>query len=504
MLSASVPIKIRTADGMLLVTKLELTKQGDAPWSISRAEFEGVTFARRGHGGDGNEVQLHVRDGNRFPLYGVRDADVLRLIEALGYQRAAVSSPARLAPPSTGDATEDADETALLMVSCAQGWLTITRSRVRLTGEDQWELRRADVTEVHPRVTPRDCDLVLVADDGQKVKATKLTHVNALKAIRLLSVPIDSAARLSLAAEPDPPEPSRQMAQEGRRSSSAERVAPDDTKPEILKPEILQPDVERADVERADVERADVERADVERADVERADVERADVERADVERADDRREPPAANPVAADVDRAAPPSADGARGFDGEARRPIWRVRKVRGVALAAALLLSLMVAWVIAVFRPENPIAFTLAPTATLPSPASMIYVGSHDGSIYALAARNGTLVWRYTTGGAVESCPTYAEGVVYVGSDDGSISAMRVTDHAILWQVRTGGKVIGAPAVAGGVVYVGSADGSLYALRAGNGSSLWRYTTHNWFASQPTVAGGLVYAGNYDGNI
>jgi outer membrane protein assembly factor BamB len=53
-------------------------------------------------------------------------------------------------------------------------------------------------------------------------------------------------------------------------------------------------------------------------------------------------------------------------------------------------------------------------------------VVYVGSGDNNLYALGATTGALLWKYTTGGAVESSPVVANGVVYVGSKDNNVYA------------------------------------------------------------------------------
>jgi len=54
--------------------------------------------------------------------------------------------------------------------------------------------------------------------------------------------------------------------------------------------------------------------------------------------------------------------------------------------------------------------------------------IYFGSNDDYIYALNP-DGTLRWRYLTGGDVVSSPAVTAYRVYVGSDDGSLYALTV---------------------------------------------------------------------------
>ncbi|MGH2516120.1 MAG: PQQ-binding-like beta-propeller repeat protein [Ktedonobacterales bacterium] len=157
-----------------------------------------------------------------------------------------------------------------------------------------------------------------------------------------------------------------------------------------------------------------------------------------------------------------------------------------------------------------PRGPAtAPALAPAATAaPPPAAppimKVFVGSHDGSLYALRASDGSLVWRYATGGQIESAPALAGGVVYIGSDDHTVYALHSQDNAIVWRYTTGGKVGGTPSVAGGAVYVGSDDGALYALRASDGALLWRYQTSNWVVGQPAVVNGVVYVGSYDDSL
>jgi outer membrane protein assembly factor BamB len=60
--------------------------------------------------------------------------------------------------------------------------------------------------------------------------------------------------------------------------------------------------------------------------------------------------------------------------------------------------------------------------------------------------------------------------AGGIVYVGSGDDKLYALAAATGRVLWTYPTGGTLVSSPAVADGNVYVGSGDGKVYALRAG----------------------------------
>jgi outer membrane protein assembly factor BamB len=66
-------------------------------------------------------------------------------------------------------------------------------------------------------------------------------------------------------------------------------------------------------------------------------------------------------------------------------------------------------------------------------------------------------------------VPSSPALAsDGTAFVGSDDGTVYAVGL-DGKLRWQYKTGGVTFSSPAIApDGTVYIGSGDGRLYAFR------------------------------------
>jgi outer membrane protein assembly factor BamB len=95
------------------------------------------------------------------------------------------------------------------------------------------------------------------------------------------------------------------------------------------------------------------------------------------------------------------------------------------------------------------------------------------AHTGAVDAVAPRQfHRLKWRFLTGGRVVSSPVFHDGVLFVGSDDGSVYALDATSGKRRWRYATAGPVASTPAVAGGLVYFMSYDGKFYAVEAASG--------------------------------
>jgi len=81
---------------------------------------------------------------------------------------------------------------------------------------------------------------------------------------------------------------------------------------------------------------------------------------------------------------------------------------------------------------------------------------------GSWSGLDVRSGKLLWQTAdpTSGAIDSgAVSVANGVLYAGSQSGSMYALDAATGNILWSFASGGTVIDGPAIVDGVVYWGS---------------------------------------------
>jgi outer membrane protein assembly factor BamB len=149
--------------------------------------------------------------------------------------------------------------------------------------------------------------------------------------------------------------------------------------------------------------------------------------------------------------------------------------------------------------------------------------VYIGSDDGYLYKLNAATGSMIWRFMTSGIVRCKPAVSDSVVYFDSDDGYLYAVGKNSGTVLWSFDIGNKVDrvlpdakgitpgnywdyfqSSPCIDSGVVYVGSGDSSFYAVSADSRNLKWKTKTQGIIRSSPCISGGMVYVGSWDGFI
>jgi outer membrane protein assembly factor BamB/HEAT repeat protein len=172
------------------------------------------------------------------------------------------------------------------------------------------------------------------------------------------------------------------------------------------------------------------------------------------------------------------------------------------------------------------------------------SLVYIGSRDGTFYALDSARGDIRWTVTTGGRIEGTAALSEQAVFFGATDRVLYAIEpargqalwrreltgpiraactLTEQHVLvgdmaghlhalsratgrpaWGFATEGEIFSAPALAGDLVIFGSWDAHLYALEAETGREVWRVATGGPVAASPTVGEDLVWCGSDDGYL
>jgi outer membrane protein assembly factor BamB len=156
------------------------------------------------------------------------------------------------------------------------------------------------------------------------------------------------------------------------------------------------------------------------------------------------------------------------------------------------------------------------TAGPVRSSPTVAGdAVYVGSDDGTLYALDRRTGTVRWRRAFAGGVSSTPAAAAGLVFVATTDQCV-ALDGRDGAERWRVpfgrelgfpwghESGDRYRSSPVVAGDALVIGAGDGVLRAVDAATGAIRWTHDLGAVIRSSPAVADGIVFVGAADGSV
>lgn len=100
---------------------------------------------------------------------------------------------------------------------------------------------------------------------------------------------------------------------------------------------------------------------------------------------------------------------------------------------------------------------------------------YVGQSDGNRLTAIGADGKVRWTLDTGNATFASPALSGGVLYAATNDnynlngeGSLLAVEARTGRLLWKQAFPGSVWSSPVVADGRVYLGSADGKVYAVK------------------------------------
>lgn len=136
-----------------------------------------------------------------------------------------------------------------------------------------------------------------------------------------------------------------------------------------------------------------------------------------------------------------------------------------------------------------------------ATAAVDGALGYVSGLDGNLYALDVANGNEVWRASTGLGSPSSPVVADDLVIVGAQ--GLVAFSAATGEQRWEVELDQPVVSSPTFDGSTVYVGGNDGNVYAVGL-DGTKRWEHPTGGAVQSSPAVADGVVYVGSTDGSL
>jgi outer membrane protein assembly factor BamB len=139
--------------------------------------------------------------------------------------------------------------------------------------------------------------------------------------------------------------------------------------------------------------------------------------------------------------------------------------------------------------------------------------VFLPLAGGTLIALNAADGKLLWKAEAGGELSASPTTDDRSVYAatrysepeqGHVHGTLRALSKSTGVTLW-MRTLPAPIGGGLVTGeNALFAGSTDGRVYALDKHTGLTLWANEYSEGFSSQPLLSGQLIYLGSDGGNL
>lgn len=131
-------------------------------------------------------------------------------------------------------------------------------------------------------------------------------------------------------------------------------------------------------------------------------------------------------------------------------------------------------------------------------------VVFFGSNDGHLYAVALDSGWSVWKVQTNKPVVSSPCIGEEKIFVGSVNGNLYAYDAASGRERWKFDTGNQITSSPVYDEGTVYFGANNNKLYAVDAKTGKEKWSYATQGPIPGSPYVFDGMVYIGSTDQHL
>ncbi len=142
--------------------------------------------------------------------------------------------------------------------------------------------------------------------------------------------------------------------------------------------------------------------------------------------------------------------------------------------------------------------------------------VLFGSGDGHLYALDPADGSVRWRFATGGRIRAAPAVHDGVAYVGSGDGIVYGVDLAEGREVWRFRTAGADLDAadfgfdrtqiqatPVILDGTLYLGSRDANFYAIDLASGEVRWTGEDGTaWVVNTAAVTDDRVFVGRSSG--
>lgn len=135
--------------------------------------------------------------------------------------------------------------------------------------------------------------------------------------------------------------------------------------------------------------------------------------------------------------------------------------------------------------------------------------VFCGNSAGEFRCYNVEDGRLLWKVSTGAAINVRPAATEEMVLISNEAGKVFAFSRKTGEEIWSqqltaVPRAFQVFSSFTIAGDNAYIGSADKSLYCFDTKSGKQSWNISLDDWVRSAPLVLGDNVYAATLGGKM
>ncbi|MBI2068471.1 MAG: PQQ-binding-like beta-propeller repeat protein [Deltaproteobacteria bacterium] len=104
-------------------------------------------------------------------------------------------------------------------------------------------------------------------------------------------------------------------------------------------------------------------------------------------------------------------------------------------------------------------------------------LLFLGSDNGTFYAIQKSNGHKKWRFKANGTINSKAIGDGRRVYFGDDKGILYALESDSGKLIWERPLGSEILSAPVIEQGRLYLAASEGQVYAIDASDGRTVWQ---------------------------
>ncbi len=130
---------------------------------------------------------------------------------------------------------------------------------------------------------------------------------------------------------------------------------------------------------------------------------------------------------------------------------------------------------------------------------------YVGDENGTFWCYSPEKGGL-WSYKTGNQISGSAIYSDGLIWVGSHDQSLYALNAQTGEVHHTIECNGQINGTPLFSESdkMLYLGNCDGNLRKVDIQQGTIVGELNFESPIPESPALYGGLLYLLCHNGTL